>query len=234
MEFDRFAALGRFDHIEPRVQTHLKSVYSCLFIAMLCAAAGSYVHLFTNTLQGGGLMTTLGVIGLMMWLYSVPHEPKNVGKRVGILSGIGFLTGLSLGPLLQLSISIEPSIVPTAFLGSCVIFGSFSLAALYSRERSWLYLGGTLMSVLSWMFMASVLNMFLGSQLLFQANVYVGLVVFCLFILYDTQMIIEKRRLGDDDFIWHSVDLFLDLVAIFRRLLIILSQNEEDKKKRRR
>lgn len=30
---------------EPRVQSHLKNVYSCLFMALLSAAAGSYLHL---------------------------------------------------------------------------------------------------------------------------------------------------------------------------------------------
>lgn len=46
----------------------------------------------------------------------------------------------------------------------------------------------------------------------------------CGFVLYDTQLIIEKRRHGDKDFISHSVDLFVDLLGIFRRLVIILIQ----------
>lgn len=44
------------------------------------------------------------------------------------------------------------------------------------------------------------------------------------FVLYDTQLIMEKRRAGDKDFIAHSVDLFVDFVGVFRRLLIILAQ----------
>lgn len=44
------------------------------------------------------------------------------------------------------------------------------------------------------------------------------------FVLYDTQLIMEKRRAGDKDFIAHSVDLFVDFIGIFRRLLIILAQ----------
>lgn len=46
----------------------------------------------------------------------------------------------------------------------------------------------------------------------------------CAFVLYDTQLIMEKRRNGDKDFIAHSVDLFIDFIGIFRRLLIILAQ----------
>lgn len=44
------------------------------------------------------------------------------------------------------------------------------------------------------------------------------------FVLFDTQMIMEKRRAGSTDCIRHSMDLFFDLVSVFRRLLIILTQ----------
>ena len=56
-----------------------------------------------------------------------------------------------------------------------------------------------------------------------QIQIYAGLAIFSLFIIYDTQVIVEKRRMGDDDFIWHSVDLFMDMVQIFRYLMIILA-----------
>ena len=51
-----------------------------------------------------------------------------------------------------------------------------------------------------------------------------GFAVMCGFVLYDTQLIITKRRLGDRDFIIHSVDLFMDFINIFRYLLVLLSQ----------
>lgn len=56
-----------------------------------------------------------------------------------------------------------------------------------------------------------------------QFELYFGLVVFCGFILFDTQLIVEKFNCGDSDYVWHSIDLFLDFVNIFRRLLIILA-----------
>ena len=56
-----------------------------------------------------------------------------------------------------------------------------------------------------------------------QFELYFGLVIFCGFILFDTQLIVEKFEHGDTDYLWHSIDLFLDFVNIFRRLLIILA-----------
>ena len=56
-----------------------------------------------------------------------------------------------------------------------------------------------------------------------QIELYFGLVLFCVFILFDTQLIVERFNSGNDDYIWHSIDLFLDFINIFRRLLVILA-----------
>jgi len=78
----------------------------------------------------------------------------------------------------------------------------------------------------------SLANIFMGSRLLYSAELYLGLAVMCGCVLYDTQLIVEKSRRGDDDFIWHCLDLFMDIVAIFRRLMIILAQKEDKNRKR--
>ena len=42
--------------------------------------------------------------------------------------------------------------------------------------------------------------------------------------MFDTQLIINKARNGDRDFIAHSLDLFIDFVQVFRKVLILLMQ----------
>lgn len=226
-----FQKVLEFSNLEKPVQSHLKNVYSCLAISMLVAAVGAYVHIFTNFMQAG-FLTAIASLGLMLWLYMTPHTRENTTKRLAILAGFAFLTGMSLGPVMEMVTMIDSTIVPTAFLGTCIIFICFSLASLLSPNRKWLYLGGTLMSCMSIMMMLGLLNLFVGSQLLFELNLYFGLGVMCAFVLYDTQLIVEKRRMGDDDYIWHSVDLFVDFVQIFRKLMILLA-NKENKKKRK-
>lgn len=54
------------------------------------------------------------------------------------------------------------------------------------------------------------------------------------FVLFDTHMIMEKHRLGSNDFIGHSLDLFYDVISIFRRLLVILAQREDNNERRKR
>jgi len=218
------------DKLEKSLQVHLKNVYTTLALCLLVAAAGSYVHIYTEILKGG-MMSTLGSVVLMLLLYATPNSGDNEKLRLSYLFAFAGFTGLSAGPLLDIAISIDSSIVGTAFMGTSVVFGCFTMAALYAPNRKYLYLGGTLLSLMSTMFWMTLFNLFFGSHFIFQLNLYVGLAIMCGFVLYDTQLIMEKRRNGDDDYIWHSVDLFIDFMGIFRRILIILMQKEDRKKK---
>ncbi|XP_078542077.1 bax inhibitor 1 isoform X1 [Lissotriton helveticus] len=234
--FDRsinFDALFKFSHISYSTQQHLKKVYASFALCMFVAAAGAYIHVVTRVIQAG-FLSLFGSLGLMLWLMFTPHSPEVEKKRLSILAGFAFFTGIGLGPVLDFVISVNPSIIPTAFLGTAVIFTCFSLSALYAQRRSFLYLGGILMSGLSLLLIASLVNVFIGSVFMFKANLYLGLLVMCGFVLFDTQLIIEKAELGDKDYIWHCVDLFLDFITIFRKLMIILAMNEKEKKREKK
>ncbi|XP_014273887.1 probable Bax inhibitor 1 isoform X2 [Halyomorpha halys] len=220
-------------NLEEPVRIHLKNVYACLTLATISAALGAYIDLYTNILSRN-FITVLGAIGFLVALNCTKDNGKNQLMRLGFLIGFSFCSGLGLGPLLEQVILIDPSIIPTTLLATSLIFVSFSLSALLARRGSWLFLGGTITTILSALFVFSLASMFLSSTLLFQAHLYVGLVLMCAFVLYDTQLIMEKRRHGDKDFIAHSVDLFIDFIGIFRRLLIILAQKENNKRDEKR
>jgi len=227
-------ALFNFSHLEKPVQRHLKNVYSTLSIGLLAAAAGAYIHIFTNLAQAGFLSLVVS-IGCLMALMFTEHKSENVPKRMAYFTGFALCTGMGLGPLLDAVIRIDPSIVVTAFLGAAVIFVCFSVSSLVSaNSRTWLYMGGSLMSGVSLLLVLSLANMFMRSELLLTVELYLGFGIFCLFVLYDTQLIVQKRRMGDEDFVWHAVDLFIDFIELFRTLLTILGRKEEDKERKGR
>ena len=91
------------------------------------------------------------------------------------------------------------------------------------------------LSTMMWMgFFSAVFG--IGRQAMFNVELYGGLLLFAGFIIFDTQMIVEKAELGDFDHLGHAVELFTDLVSTFVRILIVLMRNQEsrDKKKRSR
>lgn len=225
-------ALTDFSKLDAPTKKHLKNVYASLSISMMSAAVGAAVHLYSGFIQGG-FLALLGTIGFMLALGLTPNEPKNQLKRLGYLVGFTGCTGLSLGPLLDQVISVDPTIISTAFFATTLIFICFTLSALWAEQRSFLYMGGTLLSCLTTLCFLGFMNMFFRSQMLYQLHLYGGLLLFCGFILYDTQLIIEKHKNGDNDFLWHSVDLFLDFINIFRRIMVILANKESSKKKKK-
>merc|ERR1711966_82330 len=123
----------------------------------------------------------------------------------------------------------------TALMGTCTIFACFSAASMLAKRREFLYLGGMLSSAISMLFMARFLNMMMGGFLssgLYAIELYGGLCMFMLYIVFDTQMIIEDAHQGRSDFVAHAMQLLIDFVAIFVRLLIILTQNAEKRERR--
>lgn len=220
--------------LEAPVKQHLKNVYACLAMSTLAAGLGASLHLYTNILQAG-FLSAIGALVFFFLLISTPDDNgKGMTKRVGYLLGFSTLTGVGTGPLLEHVILIDPSIIVTAFIGTFVVFVSFTLCSLLSERGKWLYLGGILFTLLNSLMLMSLANLLFGSTLLWNAQIYIGLVAMCGFVLYDTQAIIEKRRMGSKDFVAHSLDLFVDFIGIFKRLLIILTQKEQESRKKRR
>ncbi|XP_071440287.1 bax inhibitor 1 [Hetaerina americana] len=226
-------------NLEEPVVMHLRSVYACLSLSCISASVGSVLALTDHPFRffTTGFLPVLLSLGSLIGLLMTPHDPinrKGQHTRFALLLTFCFCSGISLGPLLDLVIHINPSIIVTALIGTAVLFASLSAAALYARRGSYLFLGGILTSVLSTMLLLSVMNIFFSSMLVHQLNLWVGFAVMSAFVLYDTQLIIEKKRMGDSDYIAHSMDLFIDLIGIFRRLLIILTQKEEQNQRKRK
>jgi FtsH-binding integral membrane protein len=219
-----------FSTLQPRVQTHLKNVYTCLLVATLCATIGVYLAM-TGWLNYPRLAVFASII-TTIWLFTLDLNARTQMKCFGLMSATALFTGIYLSPLINLAIVVDPQIVMTAFLLTTIIFVCFTLSALLTQRRTYLYLGGLLGTGTSIMLLLSLMNLFGRSQLIFNANLYLGLFIACGYILYDTQLIVERAIQGDMNYVKHALFLFIDMVDLFVRILIILLKNSQNKSKK--
>jgi FtsH-binding integral membrane protein len=213
------------------IREHLGKVYATLALGCVALAVGIAASIRWHSLQGGwlGMLASFGSIFML-----VATEKENVKARLAYFSSIAFFQGVSIGGLVEYALAVDPSLVLAAATTSVALFAGFSFAAFRAERRSFLYLGGICFTTLNWMMLASFINIFFKSQILWNFQLYGGLMVFSAFVVFDTQLMIEKFAAGDRDFIQHSLELFLDLVSLFVRILIILLKNREDEEKKER
>lgn len=219
------STLLKFTDLDPRVQKHLQKVYTTLTCALAVMAVGAFCDVSFHI---GGMLTNLVAMGCLFALVATQPTPTNLSKRYGYLGTFAFCQGAGLGSLISLALMINPTIVFTALFATSLVFGCFSMAALLTPRRSYLFLGGYLSSaILGFLGLRMMGWMFGASALAFNVEIYLGLLVFSGYVLFDTQLIVERASAGDFDSVKHALDLFVDFVAILVRVLIILMKNQE-------
>ncbi|KAL0907862.1 hypothetical protein M5K25_022308 [Dendrobium thyrsiflorum] len=222
-----YDSLKNFRQISTSVQKHLKLVYLTLCSALVASAAGVYLHILFNV---GGTLTMLGCFAGITFVMNTP--PSENRKRLGYLMATAVLEGASIGPLFALILDFDPRILVTGFVGISLAFACFSGAAIVSKRREFLYLGGLLsagFSILFWLRFASFI--FGSSASMFNFELYLGLLIFLGYIVFDTQEIIEKAHRGDLDYVKHALTLFTDFIAVLVRILVIMLKNSAEKKR---
>ncbi|KAL0486000.1 hypothetical protein AKO1_012289 [Acrasis kona] len=222
------------NHLSQHVQQHLVKVYSTLLATIACAAVGCIIGVQLNVTSG--LLSLLG-FGALLWLsvFTTYNSRQPQGLRFGLLCAFGFFEGMQLSGLVRHVLDIDPNIVVLALMATTAIFACFSGCALYSKRREYLYLGGLLSSSLLIMCLLSLFNVLFRIPFINGLQLYGGLLVFMGYVVYDTQVIVEKASLGPEacDHVGHALELFLDAIALFVRILIILADKKEKKKKDR-
>src|SRR3989338_6799284 len=98
--------------LSPRINSHLSKVYGCLATTMASATIGTYCNI---VLGYGSPGTGLLAFVVLLALCFMSPTKDNLMLRFGLLNGFGFLKGISLGPLIGAVMSIDPSIIFTAF-----------------------------------------------------------------------------------------------------------------------
>lgn len=233
--FSAYPTSSAMPSYEPVVQKHLRKVYSSLTTALLAASAGAILtlRLFARGVFWPATLASWLVVPALLFFTSQPPHSK---LRAPLFHFFAFVDGVAAVPLLSVVVAVDPTIPAIAFGAASAVFMCCTMSALFAKRRSYLFLSSFLFTALFGFSILSLVSIFITIPFSFGLSVYGGLLLFCGFVLYDTQMIIEKAHAGERDHLQHALDLFIDFVAIFKRIAVIMAKNQQqrDENDRRR
>ena len=238
VDFDKISAMFKMEDVSPKTQLHLKNVYGNLAACTAICALGMYINAYT--ILSGMFMQFAFLIAMAYVMSKVSNVYEDEKTRMGYLWALAFCMGFLVGPLMHHLAEFEPSILINAVFCTTIVFGSFTAMSLFTKRRSMLFLGSIISSLVSCMFWYRTMSWMFGYSKYGMGHmnmVYlmVSLFMTCLYIIYDTQMIIEKAERGDKDVPSHTMTLFMDLFDLFIKIVqLLMKLSEDDKKKKDR
>lgn len=176
--------------------------------------------------------TMVAMIGTGMVAQSIPYKEGFGAKQAAWLVHTGVI-GAVLAPLCLLG----GSLVMRAAWYTAGVVGGLSAVAVCAPSDKFLNMSGPLAIGLGVVFCSSMGTMFLPPTTALGAGLhsialYGGLILFSMFLLYDTQKIIKRAEtqpqysynsMAPYDPINNAISIYLDTINIFVRILAILS-----------
>lgn len=216
-------------------QTHLLKMYSSVIV-------GSFVTVFGVTAFVNGLVRLNSLISLLLGVGATFYLTGSSSNRSSLsLTRLAtylllcFVIGNGLGPVIMYGNFVSPVIVPTALAATCIIFVSLSFAVLFTKKRLSLYTTSFIFTTIAYLGLVSFFNIFTRSKFVDSVLSYAFVMVYSFYIYYDTQKTLEAVAFGERDFLLHSIQLYLDVINLFTRIVVILikKHQEEEKNKKR-
>ena len=226
---DAISVLLKTNDISVDVQKHLVSVFVYVSLAAVLAACGAAAGLALQLSNIFSLILgTCGAIGLLFVLLSTERTTENARLRTGAFFFFAFAEGLSITCVVRALIAVSPTLVVQAVAISAAVFMCFTLAALFARRRSYLFLIGTLSSVMSSLVIVSLVNaFFVRSERIFDMQLVIGLLLAVGMTAVETQIIVERASTSaEPDVLGDAARLFVDLLEIFIRIAMILLRSK--------
>ena len=172
-------------------------------------------------------------------------NPKLIGAYIGAFVLILILAFITMPPWLKFILfslfsgafgiilgyrksGLDPNIIKSALLGTASIFVlmfTFGIALIASGIKLGLTFGLGLLFALLFLTILSIVQFFIAESSFLKKILVIGsLMLFSLYIMFDTNSILQRNYNGD--FITASLDYYLDIINIFSGLLSGFELNE--------
>jgi FtsH-binding integral membrane protein len=188
-----------------------------LLVTFIIAFRVKSPDLLENNLYFWGLIITTFIIIFLLAMVSMPPIMKFILFTIFSISW-----GLLLSKIKE---QASPEIIKSALLGVISIFiAMFTVGLLITSMGITMSpkLGFILLVALLLLIIVSIVSMFMKSYDTYHKAISVfALLLFSIFIIYDTNTILQRNYLGD--FITASIDYYLDILNIFINLINVQS-----------
>ena len=162
-------------------------------------------------------MVSIVTFMVLIWLHV---ERKNYPRNFYLLGAFTVLQSFSIAAICTL---YDSWIVIKAAVLTTVVFGSLTMYTFNSKKdySSW---GAGLFSALWIMIVMSFMHVlfFRESEIAEEIMASFGAGLFCLFIIFDTHMIM--KRLSPEEYIVAAINLYLDIINLFLELLRLMGE----------
>ncbi|MCI5552373.1 MAG: Bax inhibitor-1/YccA family protein [Tenericutes bacterium] len=211
------------------VQNNYSKVFMWMFIGLLVTfATGYFVSTNENMLlavfSGWYFFLVIAELAVVIFLTARIHKMSETTAKISFIL-YSFLTGLTFSCVF---VAFDITSIIYAFLISSLLFGIFALIGAFTKiDLS--KLSTILLMLLVGIILCTLVNMFIGSESFNFALCIIGLVVFMLYVAYDMQKIKQLAEIYDGDklAIIGALELYLDFINIFLRLLELFGRNRD-------
>lgn len=206
----------------------LRKVYAIMAVGLAATGATAYAVATTDALARLVLGNPLVFYGLIATELVVVWTFSGLVARVTALSAAAlflFYSVINGATLSVIFFAYSRQAIATSFF---VTAGMFALVSAYGAvtKRNLDGVAHFALMGLVGLLLASIVNIFLGSSLLYWLTTFVGVIVFTCLVAYDTKKILELNVIGnagtDEDHkeaIHGALVLYLDFVNLFLYLL---------------
>lgn len=213
--------------------SYARKVFLWLFIGLIVTAVSAYVFsetnlwmvVFSNRLIYWGMFIV--ELFLVIKISASLHKISAGAARVYFML-YSVMTGLTVAAITFLFGMYTTFI---AFAYTSLLFGSMALIG-FTTKRDLMKFSSLFMAGLITLLIASVANIFLRLQGLDLVLSYVGIILFMAITAYDIQKMkrLYEANVGNEEAlnklaIFSALDLYLDFINIFLRIVQILGRN---------
>jgi FtsH-binding integral membrane protein len=215
MEYAVYRSAAEINSAMGRVYGNMSlAVITSMLVSYLVGTSPELLQFFFT-----GVMKWIVIFAPLVAIFAITFMMEKVGKQGAqlMLHGFAALMGLSFSTIF--AVFTMGSIV-SAFMGAAILFGVMSGYG-YFTKRSLDSMGQFMFVGLIAIFIASIVNIFIGSTVMQTVISALAIIIFLGLTAYDTQKIREEVSYDNDGIaeIRGALKLYLDFINLFINLL---------------